>query len=163
MNEVTEVTFFLQSLSSLYRRESFLESVASVTLVTDPQKQKSDARATNLAPRMGEPIMTREELQEQIERKGRAMLTHFRLDSWRVKVACEEDDTGNEDNIKGSYGRCFVDEKLIWLNGRYAGSPQLVEDIIRHEIAHALLRGGANHGPEFVAMAKKVSEQGKPR
>lgn len=105
---------------------------------------------------MGEPIMTSEELRTQIERKGRALLTHFRLEGWRVKVAYEEDDLGEEDDIRGRYGRCFVDEKLIWVNGRYAGSPQLVEDILRHEIAHALLGGGADHGAQFVAMAKKV-------
>jgi len=91
-----------------------------------------------------------------VEKRGAALLAEFGLEGWKVVVVHEEEDLGDEDDIRGSYGRCYFDEKLIWINGRYAGSPHLAEDIIRHEIAHALVRGGADHGPEFQEMALKV-------
>jgi hypothetical protein len=90
------------------------------------------------------------------ENRGRVLLKRFGLEGWKVIVVHEQHDTGDDDDIRGSYGRCIFDDKLIWVNGRYAGSPELVEDIIRHEIAHALLQGGADHGLEFVEMARKV-------
>ena len=100
--------------------------------------------------------MIKEELREQIEEKGRALLARFGLEDWKVALVYEEDDQGDEDDIRGSYGRCHIDERLIWINGRYAGSPESVEEVLRHEIAHALLQGGADHGPEFIEMARKV-------
>lgn len=89
------------------------------------------------------------------EARGAALLAEFGLEGWKVVVVHEDDDLGDDDDIRGSYGRCYLDEKLIWINGRYAGSPELVEDILRHEIAHALLGGGAEHGPEFQEMAAR--------
>jgi len=91
-----------------------------------------------------------------VETRAAALLSQFGLENWKVVVVYEEDDLGDEDDIRGSYGRCYFSDKLIWVNGGYADSPELVDEIVRHEIAHALLGGGADHGPEFVAMAKKV-------
>lgn len=88
-----------------------------------------------------------------VEAKGAALLATFRLAGWKVVVVYEEDDIDDKDGIRGSYGRCYFDEKLMWINGGYAGSPELVEDIIRYEIAHALLGGNAEHGSEFQEMA----------
>ncbi|MGA9883931.1 MAG: SprT-like domain-containing protein [Candidatus Acidiferrales bacterium] len=90
-----------------------------------------------------------------VETQGTALLDQFGLDDWKVIVVHEQDDLGDEDDIRGSYGRCYFDEKVICVNGRYAASPGLVDQIIRHEIAHAML-GRADHGPEFQAMARNA-------
>jgi hypothetical protein len=89
---------------------------------------------------------------------GADLLAKFGLDGWKVIVVREEDDMGDEDDIAGRYGCCFLDDKLIWVNSRYADLPELVEDIIRHEITHALLQS-TDHGPMFVEMARHIGLQ----
>lgn len=89
---------------------------------------------------------------QEIEALGQAMLKEHGLSDWRVRAVREEDDTGDpEDDIEGSRGRCYYEEKLIWVNMRYADDPTLVREILLHEIAHALLgqREGDQHGEEF--------------
>jgi hypothetical protein len=77
------------------------------------------------------------------------MLAERGLEGWEVRGAHEEDD------ISGRYGHCFFEEKLIWVNMRYAGGKSLVYEILRHEIAHAL-SGKASHGPAFRAALERL-------
>lgn len=89
----------------------------------------------------------------QIEVLGQAMLEEHGLPEWTVRAVYEQDDMGDEDDIAGRYGRAFREERLIWVNMRYAADPTLVREILLHEIAHALLgaREGDQHGEEFWA------------
>ena len=88
---------------------------------------------------------------QEIEALGQALMEEHGLSDWRVRAVYEQDDMGDEDDIAGSYGRTFHEEKLIWVNMRYADDPALVREILLHEIAHALLgqREGDQHGEEF--------------
>jgi len=90
-------------------------------------------------------------IKQEIEDLGQAMLEHHGLSDWRIRAVYEEDDMGDEDDIAGSYGRTYYEEKLIWINIRYADDPTLVREILLHEIAHALLgqREDDQHGEEF--------------
>jgi len=65
---------------------------------------------------------------------------------------------GDEDDIAGRYGRAFHEEKLTWVNMRYAEDPKLVREILLHEIAHALLgqREGDQHGEEFWVKLREI-------
>lgn len=65
---------------------------------------------------------------------------------------------GDEDDIAGRYGRAFHEERLIWVNMRYADDPTLVREILLHEIAHALLglREGDQHGEEFRVKLREI-------
>jgi hypothetical protein len=94
---------------------------------------------------------------QEIEALGEAMLKEHGFSEWTVRAVREEDDTGDpEDDIAGSRGRCYYEEKLIWVNMRYADDPLLVRDILLHEITHALLGPGTGHGREFRAKAKEI-------
>jgi hypothetical protein len=95
---------------------------------------------------------------QEIEALGKAMLTEHGLSDWTVRAVREEDDTGDpEDDIEGSRGRCYYDEKLIWVNMRYAGDAPMVREILLHEITHALVgRISNSHGPEFCTKAKEI-------
>jgi hypothetical protein len=97
--------------------------------------------------RDGEQLMTKQE----IEALGQAMLKEHGLPEWTVRAVYEQDDMGDEDDIAGRYGRAFHEERLIWVNMRYADDPTLVREILLHEIAHALLgqQEGDQHGEEF--------------
>jgi hypothetical protein len=97
--------------------------------------------------RDGGQLMTKQE----IEALGQAMLNEHRLPDWAVRAVYEQDDMGDEDDIAGRYGRAFHEERLIWVNMRYADDPTLVREILLHEIAHALLgqREGDQHGEAF--------------
>lgn len=90
---------------------------------------------------------------QEIEALGEAMLNEHGLSGWITRAVYEQDDMGDEDDIAGSYGRAFHEEKLIWVNMRYANDPTLVREILLHEIAHALLgqREGDQHDQEFWA------------
>lgn len=88
---------------------------------------------------------------QEIEDLGQTMLKEHGLADWTVRAVYEQDDMGDEDDIAGSYGRAFHEEKLIWINMRYADDTRLVREILLHEIAHALLgqREGDQHDEEF--------------
>ena len=79
------------------------------------------------------------------------MLNEHGLSGWIARAVYEQDDMGDEDDIAGRYGRAFHEERLIWVNMRYADDPTLVREILLHEIAHALLgqREGDQHDEEF--------------
>src|ERR1043166_2939071 len=68
--------------------------------------------------RDGEQLMTKQE----IEALGQAMLNEHGLSDWRVR-AVSEDGSCDEDDIAGSYGRTYHEERLIWVNLRYATDP----------------------------------------
>jgi predicted SprT family Zn-dependent metalloprotease len=70
----------------------------------------------------------------------------------------EQDDLGDEDDIAGSYGRAFFDEKLVWVNMRYADNPTLVREILLHEIAHAHIGHAEDnqHGQEFRVKLREI-------
>jgi hypothetical protein len=103
--------------------------------------------------RFGEP-MTKQE----IEALGRAMIEEHGLSDWEVRAVYEQDDMGDEDDIAGSYGRTFHEERLIWVNMRYADDPTLVSEILLHEIAHAMLgqREGDQHDEEFLVQLQEI-------
>ena len=96
-------------------------------------------------------------MKQEIEALGQAMLLEHGLPDWMVRAVREEDDTGDpEDDIEGSLGRCYYEEKLIWVNMRYTADALMVREILLHEIAHALLVPGTGHGQEFRAKAKEI-------
>ena len=95
---------------------------------------------------------------QEIEASGQAMLKEHGLPEWTVRAVYEQDDMGDEDDIAGRYGRAFHEERLIWVNMRYADDPKLVREILLHEIAHALLgqREGDQHGEEFRVKLREI-------
>jgi hypothetical protein len=95
---------------------------------------------------------------QEIEALGEAMLKQHGLLDWTVRTVYEQDDMGDEDDIAGRYGRAFHEERLIWVNMRYAADPTLVREILLHEIAHALLgqREGDQHDEEFRAKLQEI-------
>jgi hypothetical protein len=95
---------------------------------------------------------------QEIEDLGQAMVKEHGLSDWTVRAVYEQDDMGDEDDIAGSYGRAFHEERLIWVNMRYADDPTLVREILLHEIAHALLgrREGDQHGREFRVKLREI-------
>jgi hypothetical protein len=95
---------------------------------------------------------------QEIEDLGQAMLEHHGLSDWRIRAVYEEDDMGDEDDIAGSYGRTYYEEKLIWINMRYADDPTLVRKILFHEIAHALVGPceGDQHDEEFRVKLREI-------
>jgi len=101
-----------------------------------------------------EQLMTKQE----IEALGQAMLKDHGISDWSVRAVCERDDMGDEDDIAGRYGRAFHQERLIWVNMRYAGDRTLVREILLHEVAHALLgaREGDQHGDEFQVKLREI-------
>ena len=72
---------------------------------------------------------------QEIEALGQAMVKEHGLSDWTVRAVYEQDDMGDEDDIAGSYGRAFHEERLIWVDMRYAEDPTLVGEILLHEIA----------------------------
>jgi hypothetical protein len=96
--------------------------------------------------------MTRQE----IESLGRAMLEEHGLPDWSARAVREDDDMGDEDDIAGYRGRCYYDERLIWVNMRYADDAHMVRQILLHEITHAILVPGTDHGQEFRAKAREI-------
>jgi len=95
----------------------------------------------------------------EIEGLGESMLKEHGLHDWTVRAVSEEYDTGDpEDDIKGSYGRTYFEERLIWVNMRYADDPTLVREILLHEIAHALIgqQKGDQHGEEFQVKLREI-------
>jgi len=96
---------------------------------------------------------------QEIEALGQAMLKEQGLPDWTVLAVYEQDDMGDEEDIAGRYGRAFQEERLIWVNMRYADDPALVREILLHEITHALLgqREGDPHGEEFRAKLREIS------
>jgi hypothetical protein len=104
--------------------------------------------------RDGEQLMTKQE----IEALGQAILKEHGLPEWTVRAVYEQDDMGDEDDIAGRYGRAFHEERLIWVNMRYADDPTLVHEILLHEIAHALLgqREGDQHDEEFRSRLREI-------
>jgi len=109
--------------------------------------------------RDGEQLMTKQE----IEALGQAMLNEHGLSDWRVR-AVSEDGSCDEDDIAGSYGRTYHEERLIWVNLRYATDPTLVREILLHEIAHALLgREGDQHEEEFRVKLREISRENEAR
>jgi SprT-like family len=98
--------------------------------------------------------MTRQE----IEALAQTMLKEHGLANWTVRAVYEQDDMGDEDDIAGSHGRAFHEERLIWLNMRYADDTRLVREILLHEIAHALLgqRVGDQHDEEFRLKLREI-------
>lgn len=116
------------------------------------------------------PVKVAEELRDrdqrmtkqEIEALGQAMLEEHGLSEWTVRAVREEDDDGDpEDDIEGSRGRCYYEEKLIWVNIRYADDALAVRQILLHEITHALLppSTGQGHGQEFRTKAKEIGLQ----
>lgn len=97
---------------------------------------------------------------QKIEALGRVMLEEHGLPDWSVRAVREEDDMGDEDDIAGSRGRCYYEERLIWVNMRYADDPHMVRQILLHEITHALLAPGIHHGQEFRAKAREIGLEG---
>jgi hypothetical protein len=95
---------------------------------------------------------------QEIEALGHAMLEEHGLSDWSVRAVYEQDDMGDEDDIAGRYGSAFHEERLIWVNMRYADDPMLVREILLHEIAHALLgqRQGDQHGEEFRVKLREI-------
>jgi hypothetical protein len=95
---------------------------------------------------------------QEIEALGQAMVKEHGLSDWTVRAVYEQDDMGDEDDIAGSYGRAFHEERLIWVKMRYADDPTLVREILLHEIAHALLgqREGDQHGKEFRVELRQI-------
>jgi hypothetical protein len=95
---------------------------------------------------------------QEIEALGQAMVKEHGLSDWTVRAVYEQDDMGDEDDIAGRYGRAFHEERLIWVNMRYADDPTLVREILLHEIAHALLgrREGDQHGKEFRVKLREI-------
>jgi hypothetical protein len=82
----------------------------------------------------------------EIEALGEAMLKEHGLSEWTVRAVRGEDDTGKlEGDIEGSRVRCYYEEKLIWVNMRYADDAVVVREILLHEITHALLGPGTGH------------------
>jgi hypothetical protein len=57
--------------------------------------------------------------QAEVEALGSGMLRAARLDGRRVRGVYERDDLGDEDDIAGSRGRCYLGGRLIWINMRY--------------------------------------------
>ena len=85
------------------------------------------------------------------------MLRERELSDRTVRAVYEQDNMGDEDDIEGSLGRCYYEEKLIWVNMRYAGDAMVVREILLHEITHALVCKNPNpHGPEFRVKAKEI-------
>jgi hypothetical protein len=103
------------------------------------------------------PVAQRQ-VKQQIEALGQAMLKKHGLFDWKVAAAREEDDMYYDDEISGHYGLAFLDEKLIWVNMRYADDPVLIREILLHEIAHALLgeREGDSHDEVFRAKLREI-------
>lgn len=63
-------------------------------------------------------------------------------------------------NTKRALGRCFLGRRRIELSSHYVkvGTPDIIEDTIRHEIAHAIdyvTRGTSNHDRVWKAWAVK--------
>jgi len=82
------------------------------------------------------------------------------LSDWSARAVGDEDHTGDpEDDIEGSRGLCYYEEKLIWVNIRYADDALMVREILLHEITHALLgqRKGDQHGEEFWVKLREIS------
>jgi hypothetical protein len=106
--------------------------------------------------------MTRRE----IEALGAEMLKAVGESGWAVKGVREEDDLGDEDDIVGSRGRCYYDDRLIWVNMRYADDESMVREILEHEIAHAVLGrrqpGHAKHDQLFYDMLAEVRAKVSP-
>ena len=64
---------------------------------------------------------------QEIEALGKVMLEDHGLRDCGVRAVCEEDDTGDpEDDIGGRYGCAFYEERLIWVNMRYADDPTVL-------------------------------------
>lgn len=94
---------------------------------------------------------------QEIETLGQAMLKAHGLSAWIARAVYEQDDMGDADDIAGSLGRAFHEEKLIWVNMRYADDPTLVREILLHEIAHALVgQRGDQHGEEFRVRLREI-------
>ena len=125
------------------RRTTIPVRYVKMRRMTQPAAQVADENVES----DGEQLMTKQE----IEALGQAMLKEHGLPEWTVRAVYEQDDMGDEDDIAGRYGRAFHEERLIWVNMRYADDPTLVREILLHEIAHALLgqREGDQHGKEF--------------
>jgi hypothetical protein len=103
------------------------------------------------------PVAQRQ-VKQQIDALGQALLKAHGLFDWKVAAVREEDDMGDDDDIAGSYGCAFHDDKLVWVNMRYADDPMLVREILLHEIAHALLgqREGDSHDEVFRAKLREI-------
>jgi hypothetical protein len=117
-----------------------------------------DPRPLKIAEKSVERDREQPMTRQEIEALGQAMLKEHGLPEWTVRAVYEQDDTGDEDDIVGSYGRAFHEEKLIWVNMRYADDPAFVREILLHEIAHALLgqREGDQHGGEFRIKLREI-------
>lgn len=110
-----------------------------------------------LAEESAEKDKTQPMTKQEIEALGQAMLREHGLSDWTVRAVREEDDDGDpEDDIEGSRGRCYYEEKLIWVNIRYADDALVVREILLHEMTHALLPPGTGHGEEFRAKATEL-------
>jgi predicted SprT family Zn-dependent metalloprotease len=64
---------------------------------------------------------------------------------------------------KRTLGLCWYERKVIALSVHLCelNPPEIVEDTIRHEIAHALAGPGTGHGPVWQAMAREVGADPK--
>lgn len=82
--------------------------------------------------------------------RARLLMDRHGLSAWQFSFS----------NKKTIYGECFYDNQHIQLSRHYVMSVDvseaMIDDVILHEIAHALAGHAAGHGPEWKAVARNI-------
>ena len=67
------------------------------------------------------------------------------------------------DNAKRRLGCCHYRKRMVTMSRHYLSknTPEQFRNTLLHEIAHALAGPGAGHGPEWVAVARRIGCNGR--
>ncbi len=84
----------------------------------------------------------------EVAEQARELMDKHGLKDWRLEF----------NNARRQLGACRMSKKLITLSRRHAlkQPPDLMTDVILHEIAHALAGPGVGHGPKWKAIASRL-------
>jgi len=83
---------------------------------------------------------------EKMIAKGRLLLDKYGLRDWQLTIETLED------RPDLPLGLCDSDNRVIRIDRRVGRE---FRQVVLHEIAHAL-RGGPNHDPEWIKIAKRI-------
>lgn len=125
----------------------------SLILLTHTTSQPASLMAAPCAP---DPVvyLTKEAAQQRT-RLARDKMKEHNLQGWTLKIT----------RAKTQAGVCDYAAKVIGISNAYLWSSKTTEanflDTVLHEIAHALVGPGINHGPVWRSMALSIGCTGK--
>jgi SprT protein len=87
-----------------------------------------------------------------VEQRATTLLHRHNLSSWSFRF----------DNAKTRFGQCDHSRRCISLSRHlsFSGSEDEVEQVLLHEIAHALAGAREGHGPRWLGIARSLGYRG---